>query len=65
MVLLPIMPTVDMCVPKTAEAFSTINPDDPAIVGKVSQNEYTIKSFAYLAKSLLMSCVEADPVVIS
>jgi hypothetical protein len=48
-------------VPKIADVFSTIRPEDPIIVGRVSQNEYTIKSSAYLAKLLLMSWVDAEP----
>jgi hypothetical protein len=54
---------VVLSIPRTAEVFSTISPDDPVIIGKVSQKEYTVKSSAYLANSLFMSCVDADPVV--
>jgi hypothetical protein len=48
-------------IPKIADVFSTIRPEVPLIVGRVSQNEYTVKSSAYLAKLLLMSCVDAEP----
>jgi hypothetical protein len=45
----------ELRIPRIADVFSTIRPEDPVIVGRVSQNEYTVKSSAYLAKSLLMS----------
>jgi hypothetical protein len=38
-----------------------MSPEDPLIVGRVSQNEYMVRSSAYLAKLSLMSCDDADP----